>query len=141
MLLDAAVLALLALAALHGAMGGALKQVVQLGAAVVGWIAARSLGPAVAAGLARSLPGMLARPVASALLFFGAFALVTLLGAMILRATSLAQVLMLGVSSPWPNPDTASPSTTPAYVSTPTVPALPAAGLGAAPRAAPRSRP
>lgn len=93
MLLDLVVLALLALAALHGAMGGALKQVVQLVAALVGWLAARHLGAPVAAGLARWFPGLVARPAAAALLFFGAFALVSLLGAMALRATSVAQVV------------------------------------------------
>lgn len=93
MLLDVVVLAVLALAALHGAMGGALRQVVQLVAAVIGWVAARHLGAPVAVGLARWFPGFLARPAASALLFFGTFALVSLVGAMALRATSMARVV------------------------------------------------
>lgn len=86
MLLDVVVLAVLAVAALHGAVGGALKQVLQLVAAVIGWVAARHLGAPVAVGLARWFPGFVARPAASALLFFGTFALVSLLGAMALRA-------------------------------------------------------
>jgi membrane protein required for colicin V production len=92
-LLDVLVLVALALAALHGAMTGALKQVVQLVAVLVGWVAARHLAPPVAAGLSRWFPGFLARPGASALLFCGTFALVTLLGAMALRATSMARVV------------------------------------------------
>ncbi len=71
-LLDFIVLVVLALAALHGAMGGALRQVVQLlAAALVGWLAARHLAAPVAAGLGRWFPGFLARPGASALLFVG----------------------------------------------------------------------
>lgn len=93
MLLDVLVLAALALAALHGAMGGALKQVVQLVAALVGWVAARHLAPPVAAGFGRWFPGFLARPAASALLFFGTFALVSLIGAMALRATSMSRMV------------------------------------------------
>jgi membrane protein required for colicin V production len=92
-LLDLVVLAVLALAAVHGAVGGALRQVVQLLAAVVAWLAARHLGAAVAAGLSRWFPGFLARPGASALLFCGTFALVTLVGAIALRATSMARVV------------------------------------------------
>jgi membrane protein required for colicin V production len=92
-LLDLLVLAVLAVAALHGAMGGALRQVVQLGAAVLGWLAARHLGPAVASGLGRWFPGVLARPAASMLLFVGTYALVTLLLGALLRGTHLARVM------------------------------------------------
>jgi membrane protein required for colicin V production len=92
-LLDVLVLAALALAALHGAAGGALKQVVQLAAAVVGWLAARHLATPVAAGLTRWFPGFLARPAGSALLFLGAFALVSLLGTLALRGTSVSLVV------------------------------------------------
>lgn len=92
-LLDVLVLVVLALAALHGAMGGALRQLVQLGAALVGWLAARHLAAPVAAGLGRWFPGFLARPGAAVLLFIGAFALVSLLGALVLRATSVATVV------------------------------------------------
>ncbi len=89
--LDLLVLLVLALFALHGATGGALKQVVQLLAAVVGWLAARHLAASVAVGLARM--GGLARPAAVAVLFFGAFALVSLVGAALLRATSISTVV------------------------------------------------
>jgi membrane protein required for colicin V production len=91
--LDLVVLALLALSALFGAVGGALRQVVQLGAAVLGWLAARHLGAAVAAGLARHVPALLARAVAPSLLFVGTFALASLLGGAVLRATGLAGVV------------------------------------------------
>jgi membrane protein required for colicin V production len=84
--LDALVLAVLAAAALHGAAGGALRQLLQLGAAVLGWLAARHLSAPVAAGLGRWFPGFLARPGASALLFLGTFALVSLVGGLLLRA-------------------------------------------------------
>ncbi len=92
-LLDVLVLVALALAALHGAVGGALRQVVQLLAALVGWLAARHLAAPVAAGLARWFPGFLARPGAAVLLFVGAFALVSLVGAVVLRATSVSTVV------------------------------------------------
>jgi len=89
-LVDLAALLVLAVATLHGAAGGALRQLVQLAAAVVGWLAARHLVGPVAVGLDRWLPRLLARPAASALLFLGAFALVSLLGGLLLRATRLA---------------------------------------------------
>lgn len=92
-LLDVIVLAVLAIAALHGATGGALRQLVQLGAALVGWLAARHLAAPVATGLGRWFPGFLARPGASVLLFVGAFALVSLLGTLALRGTSMATVV------------------------------------------------
>ena len=90
MLVDVLALALLAVAALHGAVGGALRQLLQLGAAVVAWLAARHLAAPVAAGLERWMPRLMARPAASALLFLGCFALVSLLGGLVLRATRLA---------------------------------------------------
>jgi len=89
-LVDLVALVVLALATLHGAAGGALRQLLQLGAAVVGWLAARHLVAPVAVGLDRWLPHLLARPAASALLFLGSFALVSLLGGLLLRATRLA---------------------------------------------------
>jgi membrane protein required for colicin V production len=92
-ILDVAVLAVLATAALLGASGGALRQVVQLAAAVLGWLAARHLGPAVAEGFARSVPALLARAGASALLFVGTFALASLLGGAALRMTGLARIV------------------------------------------------
>jgi hypothetical protein len=92
-LLDLLVLLVLAGFALHGATGGALKQVVQLLAALVGWLAARDLAAPVGAGLTRWFPAFLARPAASAILFFGAFALVSLLGAAALRASAISTVV------------------------------------------------
>jgi membrane protein required for colicin V production len=87
-LLDLVVLTVLALAALHGAMGGALRQLVQLLAAVVGWVAARHLAAPVAAGLGHWFPGFLARPGASALLFLGTYAAVSLLGGAVLSGAA-----------------------------------------------------
>jgi membrane protein required for colicin V production len=92
-LLDAIVLAVLVLATLHGVMGGALKQVVQLGAAVLAWLAARHLGPAVAGGFGRWFPGILARPAATMLLFVGTYALVTLVAGALLKGTRLSRVV------------------------------------------------
>jgi membrane protein required for colicin V production len=91
--LDLAVLAVLALAALLGAASGALRQVVQLAAVGVGWLAARQLGAPVAEGLARSVSPLVARAAASALLFAGVMALVSLLGAFVLRATGVARAV------------------------------------------------
>jgi membrane protein required for colicin V production len=91
--LDLAVLAVLVLAAVLGAASGALRQLVQLGGVVLGWLAARNLGPAVADGLARSISPLVARAAASALLFGGVLALVTLAGAVVLRATGVARVV------------------------------------------------
>lgn len=88
MVLDLAVLAALLLAALAGACSGALRQLVQLAAAVIGWAAARFLGPSVAIGFARFVPGPMARPVAAGLLFAGGFALASLLGAALVRASA-----------------------------------------------------
>ncbi len=93
MLLDVLVLVALTLAALHGATDGALRQLLQLCAALIGWLAARHLAAPVAAGLGRWFPGFLARPGASVLLFLGAFALVSLVGTLALRGTSMAAVV------------------------------------------------
>jgi membrane protein required for colicin V production len=92
MTVDLTVLALLAVTALLGATSGALKQVVSLAAAALGVVAARAFGDPVADGLARSLSS-LARVVAPALLFLGAFAIASLVGAAILRGTGVARVV------------------------------------------------
>jgi membrane protein required for colicin V production len=91
--LDLLVLLVLAVAAVSGAASGALRQCVGLGAAVLGWLAARHLGVPVAEGLSRWMPGPLARAVAPVLLFAGIFALGTLLGALALRATGISAVV------------------------------------------------
>jgi membrane protein required for colicin V production len=87
------VLAALAIAALSGAMSGALRQLVQLAGAAGGWFAARHLAGPVADGLARSVPAPLARAAASALLFMGTLALVTLVGGAILKGTGVARAV------------------------------------------------
>jgi membrane protein required for colicin V production len=92
MTLDLAVLAVLAIAALLGAATGALRQLVSLGAVVLGVLAARAWTDDVAAGLARTLqPG--ARLVAPLLLFLGVFALASLAGAVVLRLTGVSRVV------------------------------------------------
>jgi membrane protein required for colicin V production len=87
--LDLAVVAGLLVAALVGAATGALRQLVQLAAAVLGWLAARHLAAPVARGLARALPEAGARLAAPALLFAGVFALASVAGAVLLRAGGL----------------------------------------------------
>lgn len=91
--LDLAVLAALAIAALSGAMSGALRQLVQLLAVGAGWVAARQLAAPVAGGLARTLTPLLARSAASSLLFLGVFALVSLVGVAILKGTGVARAV------------------------------------------------
>ncbi|HEX9398679.1 MAG TPA: CvpA family protein [Anaeromyxobacter sp.] len=92
MSLDLSVLVVLAVAALLGAASGALRQLVSLAAALVGVVAARAFARDVGDGLARSV-SPLARGVAPLLLFVGAFALASLVGLAILRATGLARVV------------------------------------------------
>lgn len=93
MALDVTVLLLLAIASVLGATSGALRQLVQLLGVGAGWLAARHLAAPVAAGLARSISPLLARAAASALLFAGLFALVTLVGGALLRGSGLAAVV------------------------------------------------
>jgi membrane protein required for colicin V production len=69
--LDLAVLGAVVLLALAGAAWGALRQLTFLGAALLGYLAARALAPAVAAGFARSVPAPLSRVAAAVLIFFG----------------------------------------------------------------------
>jgi membrane protein required for colicin V production len=90
--LDLAVLALLAVSALAGAASGALRQLVSLAAGALGVLATRAWAAEVAAGLARRYSPA-ARALAPALLFLGAFALASLAGALLLRATGLARVV------------------------------------------------
>ncbi|HEY6099512.1 MAG TPA: CvpA family protein [Anaeromyxobacter sp.] len=92
MALDLAVLALLALAALYGAMTGALRQLVSLAAVLLAVLSARAFTADVAAGLARTI-SPLARHVAPVLLFLGTFALASLAGRAVLGATGMAGVV------------------------------------------------
>jgi membrane protein required for colicin V production len=91
--LDLVVLGLLVGASLLGAASGALRQALQLGGVLAGWMAARHLSAAVAGGFGRALPESLARPAAAALLFAGTFALLTLAGGLALRARGLSRVV------------------------------------------------
>jgi membrane protein required for colicin V production len=93
MALDLVVLLLLAIAAALGAATGALRQLVQIGAVALGWAAARGLSPAVAKGLERSMPPLLARATASAVLFVGIAALVSIVGRLVLSGTGVASVV------------------------------------------------
>lgn len=85
MSLDLAVLGILVLFAVLGASWGALRQLVFLGAAVAGVLAARALAPPIAAGFARSVPAPLARGAAVLLAFFGVLALASFAGNLALR--------------------------------------------------------
>lgn len=67
--LDAACLAVVVLAAIGGAVLGALTQLAQLGAVSAGWAGARWLGPTVAPFLQGKVPAFAAHPIASALAF------------------------------------------------------------------------
>lgn len=91
-LLDLSVLLVLAVSALLGAASGALRQLVSLGAALAGVLAARAFAKDVGDGLARTVSPA-ARPIAPVLLFFGIFAVVSLLGGIVLRATGVAKVV------------------------------------------------
>jgi membrane protein required for colicin V production len=90
--IDLVVLAFLAAFALAGAVSGALRQLVSLVAAGAGVLASRAWSADVGAGLARRFSGA-ARPLAPALLFFGAFALVSIAGALLLRAGGVSRVV------------------------------------------------
>ncbi len=92
MILDLAVLVLLAVAALLGAVSGALRQLVSLAAVALAVVATRAFTLPVGVGLARTFTP-LARGVAPVLLFVGTFALASLAGAAILRATGVASVV------------------------------------------------
>jgi membrane protein required for colicin V production len=91
-LLDLSVLLVLVVSALLGAASGALRQLVSVVAAVAGVLASRAFAHDVGEGLARTVSAA-ARPVAPVLLFFGVFALVSLVGGLILRGTGLARVV------------------------------------------------
>ncbi len=92
MTIDLVVLAFLAVSALLGAVSGALRQLVSLAAAAAGVLASRAWSVEVGAGLARRFSAV-ARPLAPALLFFGTFAVVSLAGALLLRAGGVSRVV------------------------------------------------
>jgi membrane protein required for colicin V production len=90
--IDLAVLAVLAVAALRGALTGALRQLVSLAAISLGVIAARALAAEVAAGLSR-MGAPAARALAPVLLFVGIGALASLAGVAVLKATGVSRVV------------------------------------------------
>jgi hypothetical protein len=79
-LLDAALLALLAVAATLGALAGLLRTLFLFAGAAAGWLAARHLAAPVGRALAVLLPADAARPVAAVLLFAGVATAVALVG-------------------------------------------------------------
>jgi membrane protein required for colicin V production len=83
--LDLAVLGAVVLLALAGAAWGALRQLTFLGAAVLGYLAARALAPAIGDGLAGSLPAPVSRVAAALLVFFGVLFGVSLAAHLFLR--------------------------------------------------------
>jgi membrane protein required for colicin V production len=91
-LLDLSALVVLAVAALLGAASGALRQLVSVAAAVAGVLASRAFARDVGDGLARTVSAA-ARPAAPVLLFVGVFALASLLGGVILRASGVARAV------------------------------------------------
>lgn len=80
MLLDVALLALLAVASLLGALSGLLRPLFLFSGAAAGWLAARHLAAPVGRALAAVIPGDAARPVAAVLLFAGVATAVALVG-------------------------------------------------------------
>jgi membrane protein required for colicin V production len=89
---DLSVLALLALAAIYGALTGALRQLASLAAVVLAALAARAFSAQVGAGIARAVSPY-ARHLAPVLLFAGVFALASLAASALLRATRLARAV------------------------------------------------
>ncbi|BDG07009.1 CvpA family protein [Anaeromyxobacter paludicola] len=84
--LDLTCVALLVLAALSGAFSGALRQLLQVGAGVAAFLAARALGPSLALALSRHLPAAAAGALARLGLFVTVLVLVTLLGRLLLSS-------------------------------------------------------
>ncbi len=93
MALDLVLVAVLALASILGAATGALRQLVQLGAVVLAWIVARSLGADVARGIARTMPDFVSRAAGPAILFLGTFAAASLVGVLLLRASGMSRAV------------------------------------------------
>jgi membrane protein required for colicin V production len=85
-LLDAAVLALLAGAALLGALAGLIRPLFLFAGAALGWLAARHLSAPVGAVLARVMPAGASRPAASVLLFVLVTVALAIAGRMLARA-------------------------------------------------------
>jgi len=79
-ILDAALLALLAVAALLGALSGLLRPLFLFAGAALGWLAARHLSEPVGKVLARLVPEGASRPAAALLLFIVVSLAVALLG-------------------------------------------------------------
>jgi uncharacterized membrane protein required for colicin V production len=85
MSLDLAIVGCVLLLAVLGAFTGILRQLLNLAAVLVGWLAARSLGPSVATGFSKTIPALVAGPIATVLIFFAAAVLTGILGRFALR--------------------------------------------------------
>jgi membrane protein required for colicin V production len=84
---DLAVVALLVLFAVMGALSGALRQLVMLASALLGYLAARYLAPPLAAGFTRGSAQPVARAIAGVLVFFAVLFVASFLGhALVARA-------------------------------------------------------
>jgi len=88
MTLDAAFIAVLALASAAGALAGALRPLFLAAGAALGWLAARHLSVPAGRLLERVLPAPVARAVGAAVLFGATLALVTLVGRALSRGSS-----------------------------------------------------
>jgi len=85
-LLDAAVLAILAAASSLGALAGILRPLFLFAGAALGWLAARHLSGPLGGALARVVPAGAAQPAAAVLLFVGVAGVVALVGRKLARA-------------------------------------------------------
>ncbi len=85
MILDAAVLALLAVASAIGAAAGLLRPLFAFAGATLGWLAARHLSAPLGGALSRVVPAAAAVPVAAVLLFVGVAGFVAFLGGRLAR--------------------------------------------------------
>ncbi|HQR30610.1 MAG TPA: CvpA family protein, partial [Anaeromyxobacteraceae bacterium] len=80
MLLDAALLALLAAASAAGALAGLVRPAFLFAGAALGWLAARSLSPAVGRMLVAVVPEAASRPAAAVLLLVAVSGAVAVVG-------------------------------------------------------------
>ena len=92
MSLDLAILGVVVLLALAGAVSGALRQLTFLGAAILGYLAARALAPTIADGMGRSAHAHLSRVVAAVLIFFGVLFAASFAAHLLLRWTGAGRL-------------------------------------------------
>jgi membrane protein required for colicin V production len=90
LILDLVCLAVLSVAAVSGAFGGALRQLAKLGAAGLALAGTRLLAPSVAAAMASALPRPVVGPLASAATFAALYVLLGLVLGILARAAHAA---------------------------------------------------